>query len=166
MFGHLPIPRPALAAGSTGATASARLLRVLVVSDRDLWFQSLDSVLGPGGHEVLAASSGKSAIEMLSRVRPDALIVHDSLRDMSALALCGSLRATGTIGGATPVILITSGPCTREERLNALRAGAWDCYGFPVDPETLLLKVRIYANARMEAEQAREEARFAGDAGA
>jgi CheY-like chemotaxis protein len=139
--------RPAAPAGTIDADAGTRPLRVLVVSDRELWLRSLDSVLGSCGYEIASAASGGEAVERVDHTRPDALILAAALPDMSGISLCRQLRDTGRIGSAIPVIVITSGPCTREERLDALRAGAWECYGFPLDPETLLLKLEIYANA-------------------
>ena len=131
--------------------------RVLVVSDRELWLRSLDSVLGLHGYLVVPAVNGREAIERMELLRPDVVIIHATLQDMPSLTLCRELRERGRSDTPTPLIVIGSGPCTRDDRLSALRAGAWERYGFPLDPETLLLKLEIYASARMEALRPRTE---------
>jgi PleD family two-component response regulator len=114
-------------------------------------------VLGPAGFSVLRVATARQAIEQVGTLRPDVLLIHATLRDLGGIELCQLLRESQQIDAATPVIITTLGPCTREERLSALRAGAWECYGLPLDPEALLLKLRVYASAKLDADRARED---------
>jgi two-component system cell cycle response regulator len=136
---------------------TTRPMRVLVVSDQELWIRSLDSTLGGYGFSVLSVSTGQEAMDRVGVTRPDLLIIQSVLRDTSGFDLCASLRASRIIDASTPVVIITSAPCNRESRVLALRAGAWECYSFPLDPELLVLKLRLYASAKLNAAQAREE---------
>ena len=117
----------------------------MVVSDQEFWVRSLDSTLGAYGFDVLDAPTGEAAVAGIVATHPDVLIIQAHLRDVSGFELCASLRANGIIDASTPVLIITSQPCSREQRVAALRAGAWECYSFPPDPELLILKLRNYA---------------------
>jgi two-component system response regulator MprA len=126
---------------------SPRASRVLVVSDQEVWVRSLDSTLGPHGFKVRAVPNGQAALADADLLPPDLLVICTTLRDRSGLELCAHLQTSPLIGAGVPVIVITPGPCNRETRIASLRAGAWECYGFPPDPEVLLLKLRVYARA-------------------
>ena len=77
--------------------------------------------------------------------------------DLSGPEVCRQLRADGRIGMATPILLSTAGPAGRQQRIEAYQAGAWEFYGQPLDPEILLLKIRIYLDVRATAERLTEE---------
>jgi len=71
-------------------------------------------------------------------------------------ALCRMLRAHPRLGSSTPVLVVSAGAISRADRLAAMRAGAWDAFGFPLDPEELVLKVRALASVRREVVEAEE----------
>src|SRR5690606_15851701 len=51
----------------------------------------------------------------------------------------------------------TSGPSGRAQRLEAYRAGAWEFLGQPVDGEALLLRLRTFAQSKLEVDALRED---------
>jgi PleD family two-component response regulator len=71
--------------------------------------------------------------------------------------LCRLLRAEPRVSQSTAILVTTTGRPTRNERLAALRAGAWDYLGHPLDAEELLLKFDAFVRAKHDADRAREE---------
>ncbi len=72
--------------------------------------------------------------------------------------MCRTLREDPRIGAATPVILTTAGQSARAQRIEAYRSGAWEFYGQPLDGELLLLRVRVFIDAKLATNRLRESA--------
>jgi diguanylate cyclase (GGDEF)-like protein len=66
------------------------------------------------------------------------------------------LRERPNIGFTTPIIIASTAPMRRSERLEALDAGAWDVISLPFDAEELQLRMRIYLRSKFEVDRARE----------
>ena len=54
---------------------------------------------------------------------------------------------------ATPIILTTAGPALRTQQLEALRAGAWELRGDPLDMEELVLRLGVYVQGKLEVDR-------------
>jgi diguanylate cyclase (GGDEF)-like protein len=67
------------------------------------------------------------------------------------------LRGDPRISGSTPILLCMAEQGSRELRLAALRAGAWECIVPPHDADEILLKVGAYVRAKLDADRARVE---------
>jgi len=80
--------------------------------------------------------------------------VDTALEDIPALEFCSVLRSDPAFMSSTPVVMVSTDPISPEQRLCALRAGAWDCVSGPPDPEELLLKADTYVRAKLEADRA------------
>jgi len=130
---------------------------VLVINDQEWSTRSLDTILGPNGYAVLRAYTGAKGVERARSAHPDMVIVDANLPDMDGLDVCRELRESGTIGATTPLVMMTTGHPTRQQRLDALRAGAWEYLGHPIDAEELLLRFDTYTRAKQEADHARSE---------
>lgn len=130
---------------------------VLVVNDQEWSTRSLDTILGPNGYAVLRAYTGAKGVERARSAHPDMVIVDANLPDMDGLDVCRELRDSGIISATTPVVMMTTGHPTRQQRLEALRAGAWEYLGHPIDAEELLLRFDTYTRAKQEADRARDE---------
>src|SRR5438046_8802050 len=65
------------------------------------------------------------------------------------------LRADPRVSSSTPILLTIRDAATREQRLAALRAGAWECIAPPHDAEEILLKIGAYVHAKLDADRAR-----------
>jgi len=129
----------------------------LVVDDQEWTARSLESILSPSGYAVLKAYTGRQALELARKVQPEILVVDMHLPDMQGAELCRRLRELPTIRESTPIVMLTTSPLGRTERIEALRAGAWDVVRPPFDPEELLLKIGHFVIAKQEADGAREE---------
>lgn len=88
-------------------------------------------------------------MERAAAADPDAVFIERSLPDGDATELCRELIAQGAVGPATPLMIMTSGPVTHEQRIEALRAGAWEVLTLPLDAEELLLRLNRYTRAKL-----------------
>ena len=57
----------------------------------------------------------------------------------------------------TPIVITTSGPSGRVQRLEAYRCGAWEFLGQPLDGEALLLKLATFLQSKQQVDVLREE---------
>jgi len=129
---------------------------ILIVSDLRWWVGSLESILAPNGFSVITASSAEKALERARTVQPDGVLVDAKLPDGSGLDVCRALSGGLVLDPGTPILINSQGPITRRKRLEALRAGAWDLLGMPLDGEELLLRLRRLLGAKLHADACRE----------
>ncbi len=130
----------------------------LIASSNEWLARSFESVLGSHGYAVLRVYTPRQALEHIRTTQPDAVFVDIGFgTGLEGTDLCRILRGDPFLSPNTPIILITPGPISRQERLTALRAGAWEVFGTPLDAEELLLQLGTYVTARLEAQRAREE---------
>src|SRR6185503_12343967 len=130
---------------------------VLIASDQEWSSRALDSTLGPQGYAILRAYNGKQILELVGRGHPDIVLVTDLLPDTSGLEICRTLREKNLVTPSTAILILAQGPVGRELRLEALRAGASECLGLPIDGEELGLRLMSYVRAKVDADQAREQ---------
>lgn len=121
--------------------------RVLIGNDQEWSGRSLESVLAPLGCQVTRAFTGTQVLEAARRVRPHLVLLDTQLPDLTGFEVCRRLQAPDCLGPATPIVMTTSGPSGRLQRLEALRAGAWDFLAEPVDMELLLPRLETYVRA-------------------
>jgi diguanylate cyclase (GGDEF)-like protein len=130
----------------------------IIAGGHEWLVRSLESVLSSNGYAVLRAYTPQQAREHIRTMQPDAIFIDSALgTGTGGTDLCRALRGDPALPPELPIILITSGPASRQERLEALRAGAWDLFGLPLDAEELLLQLGRYVSARLEADRVREE---------
>jgi PleD family two-component response regulator len=145
--------------GSTQpALPPARPPLALIASSHEWLSRSFESVLGPNGFAVLRAYTLAQAQEQARVAQPDAIFLDTGLSGASpGIELCQALRSDPRLAPAVPIFLITSGSVSRADRLDALRAGAWEVFGLPLDGDELLLKLRTFVAAKLDADRARDE---------
>jgi diguanylate cyclase (GGDEF)-like protein len=134
---------------------SARPVDVLIASKQEWTSRSLASILAPEGYLVLKTYTRVQAVTHIRRNPPDAIIIDEHLPDGDGHALCRDLYEQGLISPSTPVFLALSRSPTRRDRLAALRAGAWACFGDPLDAEELLAALGVFVSAKLDADHAR-----------
>jgi diguanylate cyclase (GGDEF)-like protein len=129
---------------------------VLIVSDQEWSIRSLESILSPNGYAVLRSYTALRGLTRAVLSIPDLIIIDLSLPDLDGPELCRRLREDPRIGDVTPILMTTTGHPTRNERLSALRNGAWDLLVHPIDGEDLLLRLNAFARAKHASDKARE----------
>jgi PleD family two-component response regulator len=114
----------------------------------------LDQVVGQleAGYTIQRATSTQAALELVRRTSPDAIIVAAELPDEEPAELCRLLRRAPRVMPHT-AIFIAGDLASRDARLAALRAGASDIFGQPLDVAELLLKLDTYAQLKSLAEE-------------
>ncbi|HEU4524372.1 MAG TPA: response regulator [Gemmatimonadales bacterium] len=130
---------------------------VLIANDQEWSARSLESILGPNGYAVVRAYTGQQALERARTSQPDLIILDAQMPDMHGFEVCRALRADPRFSATTPIVITTSGPSGRTQRLEAYRAGAWEFLGQPLDGEALLLKLNTYLESKQEVDGLREE---------
>jgi PleD family two-component response regulator len=130
---------------------------VVIANSQEWHVRTLESILGPHGYAVLRAYTGKQALERCRTGRPDIIIVDTDLPDMDGLELCRTLRDDPLISPSTPILVTSPGHSSRQKRLAAFKAGAWDFLGATPDSEELPLRLDAYVSAKFDADRAREE---------
>jgi diguanylate cyclase (GGDEF)-like protein len=130
---------------------------VLIANDQEWSARSLESILGPNGFAVVRAYTGQQALERARTSQPDLIILDAQMPDMHGFEVCRTLRSDPRFSATTPIVITTSGPSGRTQRLEAYRAGAWEFLGQPLDGEALLLKLHTFLQSKREVDSLREE---------
>ncbi len=130
---------------------------VVIANSQEWHTRSLESILGPHGYAVLRAYTGRQAVDRVLTSQPDAIILDTDLPDIDGLEVCRTLRGDPRVSPSTPILVTSPGHPSRQKRLEALRAGAWDYLGSTLDGEELPLRLDAYVRAKADADRAREE---------
>lgn len=129
---------------------------ILIANDQEWSARSLETILGPSGYAVLRAYNGRQALELARTARPDLIVLDERMPDLRGTDVCRILRDDPQFGAHIPVIIVTADLVDREQQLVALRAGAWDCIGEPLDAESLLLRIGTWVRAKREVDRVAE----------
>lgn len=114
--------------------------RILVVDDDESVRRLMGRLLEPLGGVVDEAGSAEQALERLREVAPDLVVLDVHLPGRSGHAVLDAIRSSAELR-LVPVIMV-SGEATREERLEAIRAGVTDFVAKPFDAEEFVVRVR------------------------
>jgi DNA-binding response OmpR family regulator len=109
---------------------------------------SLASLLESDRWAIIEVHTGTLALEWARDLRPDIIILEDELPDMSGIEACRALHGDFRMGHNVPILILGSGKPTPDQRVTALRAGAWDFLRHPTDPVELSLKLQTYLQAK------------------
>ncbi len=110
---------------------------VLVADDEAGILRLLRLELSGQGFQVITATSGHQALDLLEEQRPDVVILDIMMPDMSGLEVMRRSRQHTT----TPIILLTARGSDRD-RVNGLELGADDYIVKPFNLEELAARVR------------------------
>jgi len=118
---------------------------ILVVDDEEL-NRSLLRALLSASFDVLEASSGVAALEILGRAPVDLVLLDVMMPELDGFATCKLIKAQPR-DSLLPVILVTA-LGEQEDRNRGLESGADDFLRKPVDRRELLLRVRSFLRLR------------------
>jgi len=111
--------------------------RILIVEDDPDTQQMLGMILSSEGYEVLPASNGTLALELLRKMGPDLLVLDWMLPGMDGLEVCRRSREISSV----PIIMLTAKTAS-QDRVAGLDTGADDYLAKPFEPEELLARIR------------------------
>jgi adenylate cyclase len=116
--------------------------RILVVDDAPENIQAISTILRAQGYQVLAATEGARALDVLGKVRPDLLLLDVIMPGMDGFEVCRRLKATPELA-EIPVIFLT-GKTETEDVVRGFEVGAVDYVTKPFNAHELLARVRTH----------------------
>lgn len=129
-------------------------LPLILLANRDeMLARALESVLTNGGYRVVITPDRQQTMLVARRQRPDGIVLDASLTEPHDYDVCRALRADPAVSLATPILMTTIGHVTRAQHVEALRAGAWELCGHPLDAEFLLLRLGAYMQGKLEVDR-------------
>jgi two-component system KDP operon response regulator KdpE len=108
------------------------------VDDEREIVRALRRSLSAHGYMVLTANSGEEAVEVVTRQRPDLLLLDLLLPGMSGLEVCRRVRAASNV----PIIVLSVKDAERD-KVEALDLGADDYVAKPFGMNEVLARVRV-----------------------
>ncbi len=119
------------------APLSAPLATILIVEDDPEISRLIADFMRREGFEVVCAGDGKAMDAVLTRLRPDILILDLMLPGEDGLSICRRMRASDTV----PILMLTA-KSDEIDRVVGLEMGADDYLVKPFGPRELLARVR------------------------
>lgn len=111
--------------------------RILIVDDETGIRSVVRAAVESLGYEALEAATAKHALELITRERPQLIILDLGLRDGSGLDICREVRGWS----AVPILVLTARH-EESEKIALLDAGADDYLTKPFSPSELQARVR------------------------
>lgn len=140
-------PRPCTRSANTPRMLSTRKKRqrpvLLLVDDEPLGLRALESLFGEEEYEVLQASSGQAAIELIEKGKPDLVLLDVMMPGVDGFEVCRRIRAVQAVA-EIPILLVTALD-DRQSRLRGLKAGADDFISKPFDRAEVRARVQTIA---------------------
>ncbi|MCW2726370.1 MAG: DNA-binding response regulator [Frankiales bacterium] len=124
------------------------MTRVLVVDDEPQIIRALGINLRARDYDVLTAATGREALAVAARHRPDVVILDLGLPDLDGVDVIRGLR-----GWCSTPIIVLSGRSDSGDKVEALDAGADDYLTKPFGVDELLARMRAVSR-RTTAEDA------------
>jgi DNA-binding NtrC family response regulator len=108
---------------------TAIMSKILIADDERSICEAFAEFLRQEGHTPLIASSGEEAVQLVEQQHPDAVFLDIRMPGMDGLA---ALKAIQSRAPGLPVIVMTAYG-TMQTAMDAMRLGAFDYLGKPVD---------------------------------
>jgi class 3 adenylate cyclase len=116
--------------------------RILVVDDAPENIQAISTILREQGYQVLAATDGQRALDVLAKVRPDLLLLDVIMPGMDGYEVCRRIKASPELA-EIPIIFLT-GKTETEDIVHGFQVGAVDYVGKPFNAHELLARARTH----------------------
>ena len=117
--------------------------RILVVDDSEIYLQAVAATLRSAGYEVVMATSGETALELLAAQPVDCVLLDRMMPGIGGMETCRRIKASSL--REVPLIMITAAD-DRPAMMEGLAAGA-DDYILKTD-DLALLNARVDAQIR------------------
>ncbi|MBR1884038.1 MAG: response regulator transcription factor [Clostridia bacterium] len=120
--------------------------KVLLVEDERELQRAVKAIIELSGYEVVAASDGKEAFEIVTKQNFDVIVMDVMMPVMDGIT---SLKEMRKIGISTPIILLTAKSMV-DDKVEGLDAGANDYITKPFDAKELLARIRALTRVKEE----------------
>lgn len=131
-------------------------INILLVDDIDQNLLALEALLRRPGLNILKASSGEQALELLLEHDIALALIDVQMPRMDGFELAELMRGNSQTRDV-PIIFITAGDFDRHRSFHGYRAGAVDFLHKPVDSEILQSKVDIFVGIHEQKRQLKEQ---------
>jgi len=133
---------------------------ILNVDDHEAGRYARSRALRNAGFEVLEASSGAEALQLVNSQRPPLVLLDINLPDMTGYDVCRQIKAASATSGIL-VLHVSATFVKGSDQKRGLEGGADGYLAEPVDPDVLVATVNAYLRLRSTEEALREsEERF------
>jgi len=132
-------------------------VNILVVDDIEKNLIATEALLTRPGLNVLRASSGVQALELLLECEVALALIDVNMPHMDGFELAGLMRGN-TRTAAIPLIFITAALQEPARAFRGYKAGAVDFLNKPVDPEILRSKVEVFVELYLQRRRAEQQA--------
>jgi sigma-B regulation protein RsbU (phosphoserine phosphatase) len=112
---------------------------ILIVDDSPVNLQVLLRILEGSGHRILVATSGKSALDIVARARPDMLLLDVMMPEMDGFDVCRTIKADPAVNDIVIIFLSALGEVA--DKVAGLELGAADYVTKPIQAEEVLARV-------------------------
>ena len=116
--------------------------RILVVDDTPANIQTLAATLKPAGYQVVVATNGEQALDVMHRVVPDLILLDIMMPVMDGYEACARIKANPA-WCEIPVIFLTAKTDTAD-LVKAFELGAVDYVSKPFNSHELLARVQTH----------------------
>jgi two-component system, OmpR family, response regulator len=123
------------------AMAADRKPRVLVVDDEEHITELVSMGLGYSGFEVERVATGRAALDVVDKHKPDLIVLDVMLPDLDGFEVTRRLRQNEGAGTRVPIIFLTAKDTTAD-KIQGLRLGSDDYVTKPFSIEELIERVK------------------------
>src|SRR5215471_18835342 len=127
---------------------------ILVVEDSPVNLQVLVRTLDGTGYRILAATSGKSALDIVQRIRPDLILLDVMMPGMDGFEVCRAIKANDSTRDIVIIFLSALGEV--EDKVAGLQLGAVDYITKPIQAEEVLARISNHLTVQRLQRQLRE----------
>src|SRR5499427_4799366 len=127
-------------------------VNILMVDDQPAKLLSYEVILSELGENLLKASSGKEALELLLKSEVAVVLMDVSMPDLDGFQLADMIREHPRFQ-KTAILFISAIHLSDVDRIKGYQRGAVDYISVPVIPEVLRAKVSVFAELHRKRRQ-------------
>jgi signal transduction histidine kinase/ActR/RegA family two-component response regulator len=117
-------------------------VRILLAEDNEVAITAVTDYLSVLGHKIMAARTGREAVDIAIRSRPDIILMDVAMPKMDGLEAIRLIRKTDGLKD-TPIVAVTALAMTGDKE-RCLRAGATDYLSKPISLKLLVEMIQRY----------------------
>jgi PAS domain S-box-containing protein len=139
----------------TNAMSPKYKVNILMVDDQPAKLMSYEAILGELNENLIKASSGREALDLLLRTEVAVVLMDVSMPEMDGFELADMIRQHPRFQ-KTAIIFVSAVHFTTMDRLRGYERGAVDYISVPFDPELLRAKVAVFSELHRRTRQLEE----------